>query len=100
VDYLTNPKVDITGVTTDSPIQDISIGGGTTAVDLPNGETVLIRVNEASILGANAVSLLSVTQMRDYNVLVDDKARRHGGNPRIMQDGVIIPLSQKSGLLQ
>ena len=48
IDHVTNRKVQVSGYhRKDTLKDDVPIGSGITAVDLPNGETVLLQVNEA-----------------------------------------------------
>ena len=52
IDSLTNRKVEIAGYDTKETVKsNIPIGSAITAVDLPTGETILIRANEATIMG-------------------------------------------------
>ena len=73
IDYVTERKVQVVGYhKKDTAMNHIKIGGGITAVDLPNKTTVLIRVCEATLLGKDANTLFSVAQMRDHGVFIDD----------------------------
>ena len=50
IDYITDRTVQVAGYhTMDTIKHDVPIGTGITAVDLPNGETVLIRANEKQL---------------------------------------------------
>ena len=49
------------------------------ATTLPDGETVLIRIFEATLLGEEANTLLSTLQLRKNVVNIDDRPKRHGG---------------------
>ena len=97
----TGREVNITGHTEDlTSRNNIPVVSALTAVDLPTGEVILIKVNEASNLGENENTLLSVTQMRDHGVVVHDLATRHGGHPHIAADGYVIPLQLHGALMQ
>ena len=76
---------------------NVQIGGGVTAMDLPNGETILIRVNEATIMD-DANTLLSTFQARDSGVYIDDRAKRHGGSSYIGVDDYVLPLEVRGAL--
>ena len=80
LDTMTKRKVQVAGYDQLHTIKDnVPIGSGITAIDLPNGETLLLKVNEATILGNGANSLISVIQLRENGIDVDEKPRRHGG---------------------
>ena len=50
IDHITERTVQVAGYHTRDTIKhDVPIGTGITAVDLPNGETILIKANEATI---------------------------------------------------
>ena len=70
----------------------VSIGSAYTAVDLPDGQTILLQVNEATLHGPTGKTLLSVIQMRDNNVFVDEKPRKFGGLSCMKKDDYVIPL--------
>ena len=75
IEYETERRVTVSGFAKNGTQKhNIPIGSGITATDLPNRETVLLGLNESTILGE-----LSVVQMRENGVVVDDKSRRHGG---------------------
>jgi Reverse transcriptase (RNA-dependent DNA polymerase) len=78
---------------------DIPVGTAITAVDLPDGSIVLLRVHEASIHDTKGSTLLSTTQLRDCGIKVEDKAKRHGGRAYILADNTILPLRLIDGLL-
>ena len=93
IDHLTERTVQVAGYhTMDTIKNDVPIGSAITAVDLPNGETVLIKANEATILDKNANTLFSVPQMLENGVEVQDKAKRHGGLSYLACEGRILPL--------
>jgi hypothetical protein len=99
IDHVTPKTINVVGVNKKATMKDIKIGGATTATELPTGDTILLRVNEASLLGEDGCSLLSIAQMRENQVIVDEKPKRHGGFPHIEIDGIILPLEFKNGLL-
>jgi hypothetical protein len=79
IDTLTDRKVEIAGYDNKATVKsNIPIGSAITAVDLPTGETILLRANEATIMGEDANTFFSVTQMREHGVEVHDIAKRHG----------------------
>ena len=93
IDHITERTVQVAGYHTRDTIKhDVPIGTGITAVDLPNGETILIRANEATILDQNANTLFSVPQMLENGVDVQDKAKRHGGFSYLACEGRVLPL--------
>ena len=90
---LTNRTVTITGYNTTTTVSpNVKIGTAITATDLPDGTTILIRVHEGTFLDKNSNSLLSLVQMREHQVEVDDVPRRYGGLSTISVDGYVIPL--------
>lgn len=100
LDTKTERKVQIAGYDNSHTIRDnVEIGSAITAVDLPSGETVLLRVNEATLLGEHANSLLSVVQLREANVIVEDTPKRHGGRSYIRVEGYVIPLTLQGGMI-
>jgi len=97
---MTARRVNIAGYDNTSTIKtDVPIGSGITAVDLPDGETVLLRVHEASFLGDDAHTLISLIQLHENGVEVDDKPRRHGGTCSMTVDGYVIPFELDKGLV-
>ena len=65
------------------------IGSGVTAVDLPSGEVVLICIHEATIMN-DANTLLSVFQLHEAHVTIDDVAKRHSGKSCIVVDDDLV----------
>ncbi len=93
IESLTERKVQVAGYhSTDTLKGDIPIGTGITVVDLPDGESLLLRAYESTILGKRANTLFSVPQMLENGVEVHDKSKRHGGMSYLNCDGHIIPL--------
>ena len=72
---------------------------GITAVDLPDDTTVILRVNEATLLGEKANTLLSPTQIRENGHIIDERARKHGGKGCITADGYVIPMTLREGMM-
>ena len=100
MDTLTDREVAITGYDNKESVKNnVKIGSAITAIDLPSGETVLIRVNEATILGEDASTLFSIAQMREHGIFIDDKSRRHGGLSCIIADNCVIPLILQDSML-
>ena len=69
------------------------------AIDLPDDETIVIRVREAMNLRTEANMLLSTMQLRENGVTVHDVAKRHGGLQCIIVDDYIIPLWVENGMM-
>ena len=100
IDTLTDRTVEVSGYhKEDTVMNNIPIGTGITAVDLPNGETILLRAHEATIIGEHGNTLFSVPQMLENNVDVQDKSRRHGGQAYLECEGIIIPLIMIDAML-
>jgi hypothetical protein len=98
--YLSDKYVDVNGFSLSHTMRDIRIGGGITATDLPDGTTILLKMNEASLLGRDGASLLSIAQSEANSVHFETTPRKLGGFPHIEVDGVIIPLITIRGLYQ
>jgi hypothetical protein len=69
-----------------------------TAVDLPNGQSILLVIHEAIHNDTSNHSLLSELQLREYGILINSTCLRHGGTQRLTitdsnhHDDVTIPL--------
>ncbi len=102
VDTITGRVVDVMGYDEQSGAkrEKVPIGSGITAVDLPPplNETILIRVNEATII-EDGNSLLSTFQAREAGTVIEDKATSHGGGSFISAEAYVLPLTVISGLL-
>ena len=98
IDYYTGQAVDVQGFHNNIGINNVPIGSGITAFDLPDNTTVLLKVNEASIIDGKTASLLSVIQLRDNQVIVEDNPTRNKF-PFIEIDNCIIPFTFDKGLL-
>jgi len=93
-------KVNVAGYDTHETLKkDVEIGTGVTALDLPNGETVLLRANNGTLLGDNGNALFSICQMAEHGVTIDDLARRHGGLGYLLADDTVIPLVLRESML-
>ena len=87
-----NSNFTIEGYDNHHIIQDkIRIGNGVTVTTLPDGETVLIRVFEATLLGEQANNLLYTLQLHKNWVDIDYRPRRHDGKSFFGKDGIIVP---------
>ena len=75
--------------------KDVEIGMATTATDLPTGETILLKVNEALLLGNQAPTLFSTIQMRAHSVEVNDVPKIFGGKGSICKEGKEIHMELK-----
>ena len=94
IDSLTNSKVEIAGYDTKETVKsNIPIGSSITSVNLPTGETILVRANEATIMGEDAKTLFSVNQMRENGVEVYDIAKRHGGLSCLRVEDYVITIT-------
>ena len=97
---VTKRKVRVTGFENEKTAKNnVPIGTGITAVDLPDDTTVILRVNEATLLGEKANTLLSPTQIRENGHIIDERARKHGGKGCITADGYVIPMTLREGMM-
>ena len=76
----------------------VPIATGAMVVDTKKGKYILV-INEGISIPENDVSLLSIIQIREHGIEVDDKAKRHGGSQSIIADGLKIEFKLKNGLL-
>jgi hypothetical protein len=67
----------------DAVKKNLSIVSAITAVDLPNGQSILLVIHEAIYNETFNHSLLSEFQLREHGILIDSTCRRHGGYPEI-----------------
>ena len=80
-------------------IKKSKIGSAITAVDLPDKTTILLKINEATLLGEKGNSLLSVTQAEYYGTIINNIPKSRGGTiPYIQKDNTIIPMNIRQGL--
>jgi len=96
-------KVNVIGFDADrSKKLGLHIVVAVTAVDLSDGQTILLQIAEAAFNPASTHSLLSEYQLRDYGCKIDSVSIKHGGNQQFLPTGSkdkIIPLSVKAALL-
>jgi hypothetical protein len=76
--------------------RNLPIVSAITAVDLPDGTSVLLIVHEAIYNNTVNHSLLSVFQLSDFGVKIDSICHKHGGTQKmVIQDvgsSLVIPL--------
>ena len=99
IDEITERSVNISGY--DNKIQEekSKIGSAITAVDLPDDTTILLKINEATLLGNKGNSLLSVAQAEYFGTVINNVPKLRGGTiPHIQKDEHIIPMNIKHGL--
>jgi hypothetical protein len=79
--------------------RNITIVSAITAVDLPDGISVILMVHEAIYNDTTNHSLLSEFQLRDFSVKIDSICHKHGGTQKMeIQDigsSLVIPLELK-----
>ena len=92
IDEITHRQIDLTGFSEDNKSTNVKIGSAITATDLPDGTTILLKINEAALIGEKGSSLLSTMQARDYGTKIHDIPKTQGGIPYLAQDGKIIPV--------
>ena len=79
--------------------QKTRIGNGVTDKTLPDGETVLNRLSEATLLGENANNLVSTLQLQENFVDIDDRPKLHGRKSFFDKDGIIVTLTLTKGMM-
>ena len=100
IDEMTDRYVDISGYNNTIHDKKSRIGSAITAIDLPDNKTILIKINEATILSDDANSLLSTTQASYYGTIINCVPKSRGGTiPYIFKDDIYIPLNIKDGLI-
>ena len=99
IDDITRRKVDVIGFYDDATLRNIKIGSGITAIDLPNNITILLMMNEATLLGKHGSSLISTFQARLNGVIIQDIPKTHGEIPYIKVDDYLIPLTMKEWII-
>ena len=81
-------------------VPNLPIVTAATAVDLPDGETVVLVFNEAIKLPPGNNSLICPNQVRAFDHKVDDTPCKYGGKQQIeTRDGYVIPFFYQGGLL-
>ena len=99
-EIIPNRNVQVSGYDNDETIKsNVQIGTAITATDLPDGTTILLQANEATLMGEKSNTLFSVAQMRANNIEVHDKARVHGGKSCIQADDIVIPLFMHDAMM-
>jgi hypothetical protein len=100
IDSKTNRSVRISGYDQRQTVQEeVPIGTGITAVDIPSGETILLRANEATILGEDANTLFSTKQMEYSGILLDTRSRNQGGLQCFECESYVIPFTTVEAML-
>ena len=78
--------------------RNLPIVSAITALDLPNGQSILLLVHEGIYNETSGHSLLSEFQLREFGKIIDSICRRHGGAQQMMikdrndNDVLTIPL--------
>ena len=72
--------------------ENVPIGTGLTVVDLPDGESILLQVHEATVLGEIANTLFSEMQMEQNGIIIQ---RASDGRRYIEIEGYMIPFTVK-----
>ena len=78
--------------------RNLPIVSAITALDLPNGQSVLLLVNEGIYDETSGHSLLSEFQLREFGKVIDSVCHRHGGSQQMIikdrngSDVLTIPL--------
>ena len=99
IDEVTERSVSISGYNNHIQDKKCKIGSAITAVDLPDDTTVLLKINEATLLGEEGNSLLSTTQAEYYGTIINNVPRARGGTiPYLQKDNIIVPMSITQGL--
>ena len=78
--------------------RDLDIVSACAIVEI-EGEKVLLQVNEAVMNPSSAHSLLSEYQMRDYGVIVNSIAKKHGGQQNLIMGDNKIPCGVNNCLI-
>ncbi len=64
-------------------------------MDLPDATSAILQANESLYHPNNKYTIVSVTQMREQGVEVNDNAKRHNGLQNVIVDSQEIPLKIK-----
>ena len=68
--------------------RNLPIVSAITALDLPNGSSILLVVHQCIYNETSKHSLLSEFQLREFGIIIDSTCHRHGGTQKIViQDG-------------
>ena len=91
-------KINVYGCRAEFVAKGLRIGDGITLATDKDNNKILIRYNEG-IIDPNGKSILSVAQMRNYQVGVEDKPCCYGGRQMLETlEEVHLPLMMKGGL--
>jgi hypothetical protein len=73
-------RVNVVGFDHEAAIKrNLPIVSAITALDLPNGQSVLLLVHECIYNETSNYSLLSEFQFREFGIVIDSLCNRHGG---------------------
>jgi hypothetical protein len=88
----------------DAVKRNLPIVSAITAVDLPDGSSIVLTVHEAIYNDTGNHALLSEFQLREFGVQIDSVCHRHGGTQQmvIQDDGesLVVPLELASCMIQ
>ena len=90
IDEITERSVNISGYNNHIYDKKSKIGSAITAVDLPDDTTILVKINEATLLGEEGNSLLSTTQAEYYGTIVNNFPRSRGGTIPIFRRTMLL----------
>jgi hypothetical protein len=77
-------RVNVIGFDHEAAVKkNLPIASSITAVDLPNGQSILLVIHEAIHNDTSNHSLLSEFQLREHGILIDSTCHRHGGTQRL-----------------
>jgi hypothetical protein len=63
--------------------RNLPIDSAIAALDLPNGQSILLVIHEGIHNETSNHTLLSEFQLREFGVIIDSTCHRHGGGPNI-----------------
>mmetsp|Transcript_29727 Transcript_29727/g.49061 ORF Transcript_29727/g.49061 Transcript_29727/m.49061 type:complete len:354 (-) Transcript_29727:221-1282(-) len=93
----TGREVCVTGCYREDTLRtNVKIGTGLTAINLPDGVTIIGRANEATILGEKANSLFAESQMEANGVIL---RKTIDGKRYLQVDGYVIPVTTREAML-
>ena len=87
------------GFSSDFVATNVLLKTGVKSVDLDDGSTILVVINEGAFMQDNDTTLLSTFQSTEHGVWIDYVALGHGGNQEIIADRYHIPLKIKNELM-
>jgi hypothetical protein len=80
--------------------RNLPIVSAITAIDLPDGSSILLPVNEAIYNDTVNHTLLSEYQLREFGVQIDSTCHRHGGTQQMVirdnGESLVVPLELSS----